>query len=103
MKVVVKPFELIYEYDEATDTVYLYDLVRRRGAHWALDGRLNCLRPVCLRACGKGEPIEVALDGVSIAIERTVIEERLMVSTGRPLSSKSVFHHAGRNKAAVLA
>ena len=33
MKVVVKPFDLIYEYDETTDTVYLYGLIHGRSAH----------------------------------------------------------------------
>ena len=32
MKVVVGPFDLIYEYDEATDTVYLYGLIHGRSA-----------------------------------------------------------------------
>ena len=33
MRVVVKPFDLIYEYDEATDTVYLYGLIHNRNVH----------------------------------------------------------------------
>ena len=33
MKVAVRPFDLIYEYDEAHDTVYLYGLVPMRGVH----------------------------------------------------------------------
>ena len=33
MKVSVKPFDLIYEYDEATDTVYLYGLIQSRSVH----------------------------------------------------------------------
>ena len=33
MKVVIKPFDLIYKYDEATDTVYLYGLIHSRSVH----------------------------------------------------------------------
>lgn len=33
MKVLVDPFDLIYEYDEVTDTVYLYGLVHGRSVH----------------------------------------------------------------------
>ena len=33
MKVAVRPFDLIYEYDEAHDTVYLYGLVPMRSVH----------------------------------------------------------------------
>ena len=33
MKVSVKPFDLIYEYDEATGTVYLYGLIHNRSVH----------------------------------------------------------------------
>ena len=33
MIVVVKPFDLIYEYDKATGTVYLYGLIHNRSVH----------------------------------------------------------------------
>lgn len=33
LKAVVKPFDLIYEYDEASDTVIVYGLVPFRRAH----------------------------------------------------------------------
>ena len=43
MKVVVKPFDLIYEYDEATDMVYLYGWIHGRSVHQAICGISHAL------------------------------------------------------------
>ena len=43
MKVVVKPFDLIYEHDKATGTVYLYGLIHSRSVHQAVCGISHAL------------------------------------------------------------